>query len=132
MPSINGFKEVRGSPDQCAQQLERRTHLLANGIAAADKGVEAVGAGVAQLEQMMGGQAAATSNCLQQLAQEDQELRAQVTVLRNKLEQLTNDSRMSFSSLDQRIADLAGKDLVNEAGIESIRQQLQVLESIGS
>ena len=79
----------------------------------------------------MGGQAAATSNSVQRLAQEDQESRAQVTVLHNKLEQLTNDS-MIFSSLDQRIADLEAKDLVNEAGIESIRQQLQVLESIGS
>ena len=64
VPNISGFKEVRTNLDQCAQELERRTHLLANRITAATEGVEAVRAGVAQLEQMMGGQAAAASNGL--------------------------------------------------------------------
>ena len=131
VPNISGFKEVRTNLDQCAQELERRTHLLANGITAATGGVEAVRAGVVQLEQMLGGHAAATTNSLQQLARETEELRAQMNILHNRTEQLTADTKTSFSSLDRRIADLEGKDLIHDASLESIRQQLQVLESIG-
>ena len=34
--------------------------------------------------------------------------------------------------MDRRIADLEGKDLIQDASLETIRQQLHVLESIGS
>ena len=54
-----------------------------------------------------------------------------MTILHNRLEQLTNESKASFSSWDQRIADLEGKDLMNEASMDRIRQQLQVLEAMG-
>ena len=132
VPNISGFKEVRNSLDQCARELERRTHLLANGVIAATDGVEAIRAGVMQLEQMVGSNATDASNGLQQLARENEELRAQVMILHNKMEQLTADSKTSFSSLDKRIADLEGKDLIQDASLETIRQQLHVLESIGS
>ena len=132
VPNISGFKEVRNSLDQCARELERRTHLLANGVIAATDGVEAIRAGVMQLEQMVGSNATDASNGLQQLARENEELRAQVMILHNRMEQLTADSKTSFSSLDKRIADLEGKDLIQDASLETIRQQLHVLESIGS
>ena len=131
VPAISGFKEVRNNLEQVAQKWERRTHLLANGVTAATGGVEAVRAGVVQLEQMLSGQAAAATNGLLQLARENEELRAQVTKLNNQMEQLTNDSRVTFASLDKRIADLEGKDLLNEASMDRIRQQLQVLETLG-
>ena len=132
VPNISGFKEVRTSLDQCARELERRTHLLANGVIAATDGVEAIRAGVMQLEQMVGSNATDASNGLQKLARENEELRAQVMILHNRLEQLTADSKTSLSSLDKRIADLEGKDLIQDASLETIRQQSHVLESFGS
>ena len=87
VPNISGFKEVRTSLDQCARELERRTHLLANGVIAATDGVEAIRAGVMQLEQMVGSNATDASNGLQKLARENEELHAQVMILHNRMEQ---------------------------------------------
>ena len=72
---IGGRKEVRSHLEQFAQEVERRTNLLANGLTAAD-GLDKIRTGVLQLESMVGSYATEASTCLQQLAQSNDEIRA--------------------------------------------------------